>query len=67
MRSGTNQPGTRGVAAGRPLHRPDLATRARGIAADLRECVGEAEVDRDDLREIARRADALADLLQGVP
>lgn len=67
MRSGPSKLSERGVAAGRPLHRPDLATRARGIAADLRECIGEAEVNRDDLREIAHRADALADLLQGAP
>ncbi|MBP2291024.1 hypothetical protein [Azospirillum rugosum] len=55
----------RGAAQGRTLHRPTFAARARGIASDLRECVGEAEVNRDDLREIARRADALADELEG--
>lgn len=41
------------------------ATRLRGAVADLRECIREATVNRDDLREIAHRLDALADDMEG--
>ncbi|WP_448206474.1 hypothetical protein [Azospirillum sp. sgz302134] len=41
------------------------AKRLRGAAADLREVIAEAEVNRDDLREIVRRLDALADEMEG--
>lgn len=40
-------------------------TRLRGAIADLRECIREANVNPDDLREIARRLDALADDMEG--
>ena len=41
------------------------ATRLRGAIADLRECIREANVNPDDLREIALRLDALADDMEG--
>lgn len=47
----------------RVITSPPAAERARGLAADLRECIDEAVVNRDDLREIAGRLDALADML----
>ena len=41
------------------------AKRLRGAADDLRECIAESVVNRDDLREIARRLDTLADEMEG--
>ncbi|CAO3372864.1 hypothetical protein [Azospirillum argentinense] len=41
------------------------AARLRGAIADLRECIREATVNRDDLREIAHRLDSLADDMEG--
>ncbi len=46
-------------------HRP--AERARGIAADLRECISERTIDRADLRELAGRLETLASDLEEIP
>ncbi|MFP5512565.1 MAG: CHC2 zinc finger domain-containing protein [Alphaproteobacteria bacterium] len=44
----------------RPVRRPPPAERLRGVGADLRECAGEAEVNRDELLALANRIDKIA-------
>lgn len=44
----------------RPVRRPVAAERLRGIGLDLRDCAGDAEVDKDDLLALANRIDLVA-------